>query len=470
MGRLLVVDDDQAICWGLCRLAQGLGHEPRSVSSAEEALTLVQRKAFDAVLLDVRMAGMSGLAAIEPLRARLGQVPIVVMTAYGDLATAVDAVRQGAFEYLLKPFDLAVAERVIGRAMAAEPPPVLPPQKQQPASDMLVGTSAVMQDVFKQVALVAHSEACVHLCGESGTGKELVARAIHRYSPRRNGPFVAVNLASLSPTLAESELFGHARGAFTGATAARAGLLEQARGGTIFLDEVADVPPPLQVKLLRALEHSEILPVGSTTSVATDFRVISATHQDLGELVARGQFRHDLFFRLNTFEIRLPSLRERPGDIPELAEHFIGLVAARSGMHRRSLSSEAATELGQRPWYGNVRELRNAIEHAMIRARGGAILPEHLPTAAAATDGPQASSEQINRALREWAAAQWQSGDVHDLYEQLLSLVEPPVLEVALERNGGQCAAAARSLGLHRVTLRKKLERFFGDAAKFADS
>ena len=461
MARLLVVDDEPAICWGLARLAKDLGHEAVTAGSAEEALALVASKVPDLMLLDVRLPGMDGLTAIEHLRLHLGRAPIIVMTAYGDLNTAVEAVRRGAFEYLIKPFDLATAERTIVRALAAQhDTSSSSPPLEVADDDALVGRSAAMQEVFKQIALVSASEACVHLFGESGTGKELAARAIHRYSRRAGGPFVAVNLASLSESLAESELFGHARNAFTGANTARRGLLEQAHGGTIFLDEVADIPLALQAKLLRALEYGEVLPVGASEPMRTDFRVISATHQDLSRLVADGRFRHDLFFRLNTFEIRLPALRERTDDIALLAMHFLGRFTRRADRAQPAgFTPDALAELARRPWHGNVRELRNAIEHALVLARDETIRPEHLPTAATAAPGEPVGD--LRQALRAWATAHWQpSGEATDVYQQLLELVEPPVLAVALEQHQGQCAAAARSLGLHRVTLRKKLQSY----------
>ena len=243
----------------------------------------------------------------------------------------------------------------------------------------MVGSSPAIQEVFKRIAVVAPTEACVHIRGESGTGKELVARAIHQYSHRCDGPFVPVNVASLSPSLAESELFGHARGAFTGAEQARKGLLEQADGGTLFFDEVADIPLPIQVKLLRVLEYGEILPVGANRPVRSDFRVISATHRNLHERVVQGKFREDLFFRLITFEVEIPPLRERRSDVAELTEHFLDVLSAKNGCPRPPLAAETLAALEGRQWYGNVRELRNAVEHAMILARGGAILPEHLP-------------------------------------------------------------------------------------------
>ncbi len=329
MAHLLVIDDEQSICWGLSQLAAQMGHTAATAASAEEGLEMAQAQRPDLIVLDVRLPGMDGLSAMPGFQKMLGATPIIVVTAYGELATAVTAVRNGAFDYLTKPFDLTVVQRAIERALRAPPRQAVEAAADVPdTADRIVGASPAIQEVFKRIALVAPSDACVHLHGESGTGKELVARAIHRYSRRADGPFVAVNVASLSPSLAESELFGHVRGAFTGAEQARKGLLEQADGGTIFLDEVADVPLDLQVKLLRTLEHGEVLPVGGQRPVQSDFRIISATHRTLSDRVADGSFRHDLYFRLVTFEIDLPPLRGRRDDIRELAEHFARILAA----------------------------------------------------------------------------------------------------------------------------------------------
>jgi len=277
---------------------------------------------------------------------------------------------------------------------------------------------------------------------------------------------VAVNVASLSPSLAESELFGHVRGAFTGADDSRTGLLVQADGGTLFLDEVADIPLTTQVKLLRALEHGEVMPVGSNETVTSDFRVVSATHQDLSQKVQDGTFRHDLYFRLCTLQIDIPPLRERRDDIGELAEHFLLGLATDAQASNSSLSSETLAELTKRPWYGNVRELRNAIEHAVIVSRGGMITSDHIPAPAASNLVPtlgQATSneEEIASLIAQWAEAQFaNSPDADELYDQLLRIVEPPLLRIAMEKNHDQCAAAARSLGMHRTTLRKKLDQY----------
>ncbi len=462
MAHLLIVDDEQSICWGLSQLAAEMGHTAATAATAEEGFESAQSQPPDVVVLDVRLPGIDGLSAMHRFQELLDQTPIIIVTAYGELSTAVAAVRNGAFDYLTKPFDLKVVQRAIQRALRpvvrraadAEPSTVKAP------GGHIVGTSAAMQEVFKRIALVAPSDACVHLHGDSGTGKELVARAIHRYSRRSDGPFVAVNLASLSPSLAESELFGHARGAFTGADQARKGLLEQADGGTIFLDEVADIPLALQVKLLRTLEHGEVLPVGAQRPVQSDFRIISATHQRLCDRVADGSFRHDLYFRLVTFEIDLPPLRQRREDIRPLAEHFSELLAAKNGWPHSAVSAEALAVLEGRPWYGNVRELRNAIEHALVLARGGTIAPEHLPPPTPPSITTDAVHEEaMAQMVRQWTELQLQTSPAAvNLHERLLAIVEPPLLETVLQHHGGQRLAAAQQLGLHRATLRKKLE------------
>ncbi|MEE3219118.1 MAG: sigma-54 dependent transcriptional regulator, partial [Planctomycetota bacterium] len=337
MPKLLVVDDEQTICWGLQRLGEGLGHEVVTASSAEEALELVADQRPDVIVLDVRLPGMDGLEAIGEFRERLGDVPIIIMTAYGDLNTAVTAVRNGAFEYLVKPFDLDQVKSAVARAVHIEQDAddrELP--KIQSIGD-LIGKTPAMQEVFRRLALAAAADANVLVSGESGTGKELAAKAIHRYSRRANGPFVAVNVASLSPSLAESELFGHVRGAFTGADQTRTGLLVQANGGTLFLDEVADIPLPVQVKLLRALEEGEIAPVGSSDKVPTNFRVVSATHQHLLGNVKDATFRHDLYFRLCAFQIDIPPLRERREDVRELTDYFLSQLASSDQLSRPTI-------------------------------------------------------------------------------------------------------------------------------------
>ncbi|QDU12528.1 Transcriptional regulatory protein ZraR [Gimesia maris] len=465
MSKLLIVDDEESICWGLSQLGESLGHQVRMASSAEQALTFAEEERPDVVVMDVRLPGIDGLTAMQGLYDRIGTVPVIVITAYGDLQTAVEAVRKGAFDYIVKPFDLNQMERVLEKAIDESQRDVLMPGEPKQVEG-LVGSTPEMQNVFKSIALVAGSEASVLLSGESGTGKELAAQAIHRFSDRSEGPFVAVNIASLSEGLAESELFGHAQGAFTSADSARVGFLEQADQGTLFLDEVADIPLAIQIKLLRALEEGEVLPVGSNQRVKTSFRVIAATHRNLESLIKQGKFRHDLYFRLCTFQIDIPPLRKRVPDIRVLAEFFLErFVDRQTGMQHR-LTAETVAELERRPWYGNVRELRNAIEHAALRARGGTILPEDLPAAVSQSflgmgEAPAGSEAEISMLLKQWAEAQLTDPEhAANVYEQLLALIEPPVMEVALEKFHGQCAPAARCLGLHRTTLSKKLKQY----------
>lgn len=459
MPSVLIVDDEPSICWGLEKLARQLGHEPRVASSGEEALELATKKKPDAVILDVRLPGMGGLETADKLRDILGDAPIIIITAYGDLDVAVNAIRGGAFEYIVKPFDLQQIQAVLERALQKQPPRK---SKQEPIAEIagIIGKTPIMQEVFKRIALAAPGDVGVLLTGESGVGKELAARAIHKYSNRAEGPFVAVNVASLSSTLAESELFGHEKGAFTGADASRRGLLMEADQGTLFLDEVAEIPLSTQVKLLRALESGEVTPVGSNQSQHTNFRVVSATHRDLPTLVAAGSFRHDLYYRLCAFQIELPPLRERGDDIEELATAFLQHIS--NSNQPPQLAKETIAELHSRPWFGNVRELRNAIEHALILARGGVILPEHLPESLANPAGPSTATlhEQLQASLSQWGKEAFAADDPQAVYEQFLAMVEPPIIRAALNANKHQVAAAARQLGIHRTTLRKKIEQY----------
>ena len=463
MSKLLVVDDEQSICWGLSRLGESNGHEVVTASSAEQGLAMVDDGPPDVIVLDVRLPGMDGLTAISRFQERMGSVPVIVITAYGDLGTAVDAIHKGAFDYIVKPFDLEQVERVLERALASIAATSSPAVSEGHVGG-LVGKTPAMQEAFKRIALAAEADGSVLISGESGTGKELAARAIHKFSRRADGPFVAVNIASLSPTLIESELFGHVEGAFTGARNARPGLLAQADGGVLFLDEVADIPLPTQVKLLRMFEQGEYLPVGHDRPVRTDFRVVSATHRSLVDRVNDGAFRHDLYFRLCGFQIDMPPLRERRHDIGPLAEHFIEILAKQGGRRTRR-AAETLHELQHRYWHGHVRELRNAIEHALVVARGGVILPEHLaPPAFLAAQGDSNTArpdEEIARLVRTWAEAQLsEPGGSKEIYEKLLRVIEPSLIEVALNKHRGQCAPAARTLGLHRTTLRKKLKQY----------
>jgi two-component system nitrogen regulation response regulator GlnG len=399
MSRILIVDDEASICWALREFLADLGHEVAIAASAEEGFKIADGGGVDAVVLDVRLPGMDGLTALARFRERVGPAPIIVITAFGNLETVVRAMEGGAFEYLVKPFGLDQVGAVLKRALEkGKPQSRSGLQAITPTgSEALIGASPAMQDLYKSIALVAPTDVPVLITGESGTGKELVARAIHRHSGRSSGPFLPICLAALSPGLVERELFGHLRGSFTGASHDRKGLLELANGGTVLLDEVGDIPPAIQVKLLRAIEHREVTPVGDARPRPTDIRLIAATNRPLAELMAAGQFREDLYFRLSVFHIHIPPLRERRDDIPGLAEHFL-IQPRLPNVAAFHLATDVLQELQSRLWVGNVRELRNAIEHAAIVARGQPIRPEHLPQTTTGT--PPEGSHDI-RAIQE---------------------------------------------------------------------
>jgi two-component system nitrogen regulation response regulator GlnG len=456
---ILIVDDEQAVCWALGRALEREGHSVAVAASAEQAFGQMAHLRPDVIILDVRLPGMDGLTALPRLRQLAPEAAVIVATAFGSLPTAVQAVEGGAFDYLAKPFDLNQALDAVARALQRRPIAAAPetaPVADAPGSpEEIIGISPAMQQVFKRIALVAPHDACVLITGESGTGKELVARAIHRYSARRDRPFLPMHIAALNPNLVESELFGHARGAFTGAAQARTGLLALADGGTVFLDELADIPLPVQVKLLRALEHGEVLPVGATQPVPLNLRILTATHQDLPRCVAEGRFRPDLYFRLNVFQVHLPPLRERIEDIEPLAVHFL----RRFKPSALPLLPETLRYLQGLPWFGNVRELRNALEHAAILARDGPLLPEHFPRFAGDPSGA-APPDQLAGAVRKWLAEQVRTAGAEpprDLYDELLRIVEPALLEDVMRRLRGNRWVAAQWLGLNRATVRKKL-------------
>lgn len=461
MAHVLIVDDEPTICWGFRELLTDEGHRVSVAPSAEDGLSVAAKDHPDAIVLDVRLPGQDGISAIEHFRRIAGGVPIVVMTAFGNLETAVKAVQAGAYEYLTKPFELQQATDVLRRALEnKESSASNGTASTQAEVSTIIGTSPAIQAVFKQIALVAPRDVPVLITGESGTGKELVAEAIHRHSGRRNGPFIPICLAALSGNVVESELFGHKRGAFTGADRDRTGILELAAGGTVLLDEIGDVPLPLQVKLLRAIERREVTPVGDPQPRPADFRVIAATNRSLREMVQQGEFREDLFYRLSVFPIELPPLRQRTEDIPILAEHFLKTLSA-PGEELR-FSPEAMQQLCARPWYGNVRELRNAVERAAIVACGRPIEPEHLPPAAPRRTAGDPKIDAILQAHTEdWVHEQMQPSDPPpELYEQYLKVVEPALFATVLRHCDNNKAAAARHLGIHRATLREKLRRY----------
>ncbi len=452
MAKILVVDDEQSVVWALERFLRSLGHEVVSAATGEAGLEIARREDPDLVLLDVKLPGMDGLSALEALQASGARAKVVVLTAHGTLETAVKALKLGAFEYLSKPVDLSRARAVVEEALRrpAESREIERLRGEKLGS--LVGKTPAMQRVFRTIATVCDSDATVLITGESGTGKEMVARAIHYHSRRASGPFEAINGSSIPETLLESELYGHEKGAFTGAIRRKLGLFEIASGGTAFLDEVADIPPAAQVKLLRFIETRTLQRVGGNESVSIDVRLLAATNRPLEELVKAGRFREDLFFRLNVLRIDLPLLRERSEDIPLLVAHFLEQIRG------ASISEETLALLRSYAWPGNVRELRNAIERASVLSRGTIIRPEHLPESLAPSARPHEVDERVRDLVDDILAAG--SPPEGGWFRHVEEKWERALLARALERCGGNQVRASELLGINRMTLRKKMDQY----------
>ena len=457
MSDILIVDDEPAIGWSLRELLVDEGHTVTLATTVADALAACRARVPDTVLLDVRLPGRDGISAIPELRALAPRAPVIVMTAFGDLDTAVRTVAAGAYDYLVKPFDLEKVAAVVARALtdrAADAAPIAP---EEDAAPRLVGTGPRMQEVFKQIALVASADLPVLVTGADGTGKELVARAIHAHSGRRERPFVATSLAALAPGAVAGELFGHTR----------PGLCELAAGGTLLLDEIDAAPMDVQAKLLRTIESGTLVREGSSSSVATDVRVIAATDRDLAAATAAGTFRADLFERLRVLSIDVPPLAARPEDIEPLARHLLARHVARQPQPAAppALAADFLAALRDRDWPGNVRELKHAVEYAAVVARGGTLRPEHLPAPAAIASPPAATplaaaTAALTAATKEWAAAdRHEFGDLPepDLHHRASTLLEAALLREVLAHAGGNRTAAAKLLGLDRATLRTKL-------------
>ncbi len=462
MPKILIVDDEESICWGLAKLCEDMGFQSVSCSSAESGLEIASEQELDAIVLDVNLPGISGIDAIEKFKS-LSPAPIIVITAFGDLQTAILAIQNGAFEYVVKPFDLKHVRTTLEQAIATSRMRSAPNSESEDDDQhefSLIGSSPLMQEVFKQIALTTTSDSPVLITGQSGTGKELTARSIHQFGSRSGGPFVPVNIAALNPGLAESELFGHVKGAFTGADSDRSGLIQQANGGVLFLDEVAEIPVALQVKLLRVLDQQEVTPVGSGVPVKTDFRLVSATNQDLLSQINHGDFRHDLFYRLRTFEIRLPSLSQRSDDIPELVQHFL----KREVGQEFTVTDGFIDALKSKPWPGNVRQLQSVVQRAAAFARSSGVLTaDHIESERQSTVTDIGTGKSLGDVVDQWLKQNWNNSSVESLYEAFLLLVDRELLPKAFKLSDDQYSAAARRLGIHRTTLKRKLDEIMGD-------
>ena len=449
-----IIDDDRSIRWVLEKALLREDIPCMTFSSASDALRELERSQPGAVLSDIRMPGVSGLELLQALRERLPKVPVIVMTAYSDLDSAVAAFQGGAFEYLPKPFDVDQALDLVRRALAENASRDVPASSDAPVPEIL-GQAPAMQEVFRAIGRLAQSHATVLITGESGSGKELVARALHRHSLRASGPFIALNTAAIPRDLLESELFGHERGAFTGAAAQRRGRFEQADGGTLFLDEIGDMPAELQTRLLRVLSDGQFYRVGGHSPIKVNVRVIAATHQDLEVRVREGLFREDLFHRLNVIRLRLPPLRERREDIPLLVRHFMQKSARELGVEVKGVSETALKILVNLPWSGNVRQLENVSHYLTVMAPGQVVEAGDLPADLMQGMVAQTGSDWLQGLATE-AGARLARGEAAIL-DELTQAYEKTLIEVALRHTGGRRIEAAHLLGWGRNTLTRKI-------------
>ena len=451
-----LVDDDASIRWVLERALRQAGMHTTSFEEAESALSALGRAEPDVLVTDIRMPGRSGLDLLEEIRASRPKLPVIVMTAHSDLESAVAAYQGGAFEYLPKPFDIDQAVELVRRAATQSQRSAASAVDSRRIPEML-GHAAAMQEVFRAIGRLSRSSMTVLITGESGTGKELVARALHRHSPRAAKPFIALNTSAFTADLLESELFGHEKGAFTGATELRRGRFEQADGGTLFLDEIGDMSPQLQTRLLRVLAEGEFYRVGGQLPVKVDVRVIAATHQDLEGRVREGLFREDLLHRLNVIRIEVPPLRQRREDIPELLQHYLDVAAMELGVAPKTLTEEARASLATFDWPGNVRQLVNACRRLTVLAAGREIALADIPEDLGGGRAAQTSSNDWSQALASWAQARLAAGGP-PLLEDAVPELERTLIREALKAAQGGRQDAAKLLGWGRNTLTRKLK------------
>ena len=492
MAQILIVDDDAQLRQSFGKLLEADGFEVRTAASGEAGVDEVAALAPDLVVMDVRMTGITGIEAMQRMRAQVPGLPVIIMTAYGGTETAIEATKLGAFDYILKPFDIPDILRLIHQALEAgrltrERVAVDLEQgleqglDNDPQGDALVGQSRAMQDIFKAIGRAAPTEALVLVRGESGTGKELVARALWQHSARSTKPFVVINCVAIPDTLLEAELFGYEKGAFTGASSRRVGKIEQAQRGTVFLDEIGDMPMNVQAKILRLLQEKQVERLGGRELIPVDVRILAATNRDLETAVAEGRFREDLYYRLKVVTISLPPLRSREGDVPLLARHFLSRLAREMDMQSPGLTPEALDLLSAQSWPGNVRELANALQKALIFSRGAPIGADEMRQALGkgsgksglksdgqggftvdnnqqqqAATGAGAADDTLRAFIRR--ALLDQAGDA--AFEHVLDTVARGTIAEALEITGGNRTRAAKLLGLSRPTLIAKIEKY----------
>ncbi len=460
MNKVWIIDDDRSIRWVLEKALEQDNIESQSFENGDKVINALNREIPDAIISDVRMPGIDGLTLLQQVHQVDPNIPVIIMTAHSDLDSAVTSYQKGAFEYLPKPFDVDEAVSLIKRAIAHkhETASLNHAEPTEPYKNTeIIGEAPAMQEVFRAIGRLSHSNITVLINGESGTGKELVAHALHKHSPRSEHPFVALNMAAIPKDLIESELFGHEKGSFTGAGGQRRGRFEQADGGTLFLDEIGDMPADTQTRLLRVLADGEFYRVGGSTPVKVNVRIIAATHQDLEGLVKAGTFREDLFHRLNVIRIHLPALAERREDVPRLLHHFLNRAAEELGVEPKVLKSDTEEYLCTLPWQGNVRQLENTCRWITVMASGREVHINDLPPELLNQEEKATTSNNWEQALRNWADQQLAQGK-KSVLDTAVPIFERIMIETALKHTAGRRRDASILLGWGRNTLTRKIK------------
>ena len=465
MSNILIIDDDDQLRKSFVKLLGEEGYSVESAASGEAALELVHKKVPDLVVLDMRLPGMNGFETFQSIHEIEPKLPVIIMTAYGTTETAIEATKMGAFDYVLKPFDIPDMLKVIEQGLEAgrfmRSPVNMDAVPDEASGEAIVGRSEQMQEVYKAIGRVASTDATVLIRGESGTGKELVARAIYHHSLRADRPFHVINCVAIPETLLESELFGYEKGAFTGATHRRVGKVEQANRGTVFLDEIGDMPMSIQAKILRLLQERKIERLGGRETISVDVRIIASTNRELETAIGGNQFREDLYYRLKVVTIWLPPLRERKGDISLLTEYYISRYRAELGIDNPGITKEAREMLINYAWPGNVRELANTIQKALIFNRGTPISPDDITPSIMHRDLEQRDvSGTGDQAIRQWAREALAHGAEEKVFDSCMDRFASILISEALNLTGGNRSQAAKLLGLSRPTLHSKIEKY----------
>ena len=465
MGTILIVDDDPRLRQSFEKLLTAEGHTVWTAPDGETALNMVRANSPDVVIMDIRMPGMSGLETFKVMHQIEPKLPVIIMTAFGTTETAIETTKLGAFDYVLKPFEIPDILTLIGKAfeagrfMRSRIALDMPPD--QVSGEAIIGKSKPMQEVYKAIGRAAPTDATVLLRGESGTGKELVARALYQHSLRREKPFLVINCVAIPETLLESELFGYEKGAFTGAVNRKVGKIEQAHGGTVFLDEIGDMPFTIQAKILRLLQEKSIERLGGRETIPVDVRIIAATNRDLEAALAEGRFREDLYYRLKVVTLWLPALRDRTDDIPLLTDYFLSRFARELDLDNPGMTQKARSLLENHRWPGNVRELGNVIQKALIFSRGYPIRSEEISQAIGAESAARVTQEKdVVKTIRTWIRQDLINKSAENIFDFFIDRFASLIIQEALDLTGGNRSQAAKLLGLSRPTLQAKIDKY----------